>query len=326
MRLAKTVVMLVGALLVAATVAAQTTTGTISGRVNDTQGLPVPGATVTAISANLQGARTVVTSESGDYLLSVLPPGTYEITFEIPGFETQKRTVTLAATQLLPLNVEIGLATVTETVEVVATAANVLAQTAQVATSFNQELVNTLPTNRDINDLPVARAVRARDRPERQLLDRRVGVVREPVPGEWRDGERESARAGQRPLHRRRHPGDDRVDRRHLRRVRPLRRRRRQRHHEVGRQRLSRAASARRCTTTSWRRLTPFEDAAIAADPNRRELRVDKVVPTHEYTFGGPVWRDRLWFFTAGRFQNQRQGLTLVGTNTPYTFERKMRR
>jgi hypothetical protein len=53
-------------LLLAATVIAQSTTGTISGHVTDRQGLALPGVTVSVISPALQGTRTAVTSEIGD--------------------------------------------------------------------------------------------------------------------------------------------------------------------------------------------------------------------------------------------------------------------
>ena len=65
----------IGVIFTAAPVAAQSTTGTISGRVADSQGLPLPGVTVTATSPNLQGARETVTSENGDYILTLLPSG-----------------------------------------------------------------------------------------------------------------------------------------------------------------------------------------------------------------------------------------------------------
>ena len=48
---------------------AQSTTGTIRGHVNDSQGLPLPGVTVSVASPNLQGIRTAVTAENGDYVL-----------------------------------------------------------------------------------------------------------------------------------------------------------------------------------------------------------------------------------------------------------------
>ena len=106
-------------ILPAASVAAQSTTGTISGQVSDSQGLALPGVTVTATSPNMQGVRETVTSENGDYILSLLPSGTYRVVFELSGFQRQERTVGLAPTQVLPLQVELGVAALTETVQVV---------------------------------------------------------------------------------------------------------------------------------------------------------------------------------------------------------------
>ncbi len=59
----------------------------------------------------------------------------------------------VAPTQTLPVNVTMGLAGLTEVVEVRAATAEVLTQTAQVATNFSQELIAMLPTNRDINSV-----------------------------------------------------------------------------------------------------------------------------------------------------------------------------
>ena len=73
------------ALLFAATLQAQSTTGTISGRVTDPK-LCAPGATVTLTSPALQGSRTTVTAENGDYILP--PPGVYKVSVELSGFET----------------------------------------------------------------------------------------------------------------------------------------------------------------------------------------------------------------------------------------------
>jgi outer membrane receptor protein involved in Fe transport len=75
-----------------------------------------------------------------------------------------------------------------------------------------------------------------------------------------------------------------------------------------------------------WRTLTPFEKNTIAADPAHADTRVDKVVPTYEYVFGGPIVRDHLWFITSGRLQTQQQGRQLVATNTNYPFTDQTRR
>ena len=60
-------------------------TGTLSGRVVDTENGPLPGVTVTAASPVLQGVRTAVTSANGDYIIPFLPAGDYTVTFELPG-------------------------------------------------------------------------------------------------------------------------------------------------------------------------------------------------------------------------------------------------
>src|SRR5687767_2668342 len=95
---------------------AQSTTGTISGRVVDAQGLPIPGVTVIATSRNLQGTRETVTSANGDYILSLLPSGAYTVVFELSGFGPQTRTVTVAPTQVIQLEIEMGAAAVSETI------------------------------------------------------------------------------------------------------------------------------------------------------------------------------------------------------------------
>src|SRR5262249_6272209 len=74
------------------------------------------------------------------------------------------------------------------------------------------------------------------------------------------------------------------------------------------------------------RTLTAFEDTQIATDAAHKEVRVAKTVPTYEYTLGGPVMKDHLWFFTAGRVQTQESGRSLVITNIPYTFTQETRR
>ena len=142
--------LVIAALLSAAPASAQTTSGTIIGRVVDNQNLAVPGVTVSVEGPNLQGANTAVTSENGDYILPQLPPGTYTVSFTLSGFGRQQRTIAVAPTQTVPLNVTLGVAALDETVNVVGKSADVLTQTAQVATNFQQDLIAMLPTNRDI--------------------------------------------------------------------------------------------------------------------------------------------------------------------------------
>ncbi|HUQ02507.1 MAG TPA: carboxypeptidase regulatory-like domain-containing protein [Kofleriaceae bacterium] len=57
------------------------TTGVIRGRVTDSSGMGLPGATVVASSPSLQGEQVVITDETGSYAISALPPGTYKVTY-----------------------------------------------------------------------------------------------------------------------------------------------------------------------------------------------------------------------------------------------------
>src|SRR6185295_13525563 len=83
--------------LTSAAVAQGNPTGTVSGRVMTQDGSALPGVTVTATSPNLQGPRSVMTSEVGYYIIPFLPPGEYTLTFEITGFQTTKDTTLVSA-------------------------------------------------------------------------------------------------------------------------------------------------------------------------------------------------------------------------------------
>jgi hypothetical protein len=73
-------------LLAPAPLAAQgVQTGTLIGSVTSADGEPLPGATVTVTSSALQGERTTTTSVNGDYILRGLPPGAYEARFTLEG-------------------------------------------------------------------------------------------------------------------------------------------------------------------------------------------------------------------------------------------------
>ena len=63
---------------------AQDTTGTLSGRIVDAQGLALPGVTVTAVGA--QGSKVATTDSEGRFTLPYLTPGAYAIHAELPGF------------------------------------------------------------------------------------------------------------------------------------------------------------------------------------------------------------------------------------------------
>jgi len=65
---------------------------TIAGTVRDASGAVLPGVTVEASSSALiEKVRSVTTNDTGQYSIVALPPGTYTITFTLPGFNTVRR-------------------------------------------------------------------------------------------------------------------------------------------------------------------------------------------------------------------------------------------
>ncbi|HKO58921.1 MAG TPA: TonB-dependent receptor [Thermoanaerobaculia bacterium] len=108
------------------------TTGALIGKVTDTSGAVLPGVTVTLSSPQLQGTRTSVTDENGQYVFPLLPPGTYRAEYSLSGVKSQVReAIQIAATQTTTQNVGMSLA-VTETVTV--TASQVVIDPTQTAT------------------------------------------------------------------------------------------------------------------------------------------------------------------------------------------------
>src|SRR5437879_2143354 len=100
---------------------AQTPSGEISGTVVDSSGLPMPGVTLTLTNQATNVVRVVQTNEVGLYVISAIPPGTYDLKAELTGFRTVERkdlVVQVGSANRLALTMEVG--NLTETLEVVA--------------------------------------------------------------------------------------------------------------------------------------------------------------------------------------------------------------
>src|ERR1051326_3991242 len=112
---------------------AQSTAGTISGRVVDPSGATIAGAEVHVINQVDKNTRTFTTTSTGDFLFPNLDPGTYTITAKAAGFKSaEKKDVTLFASDRLAigdLKLEVG--AITETVEITAQAAQIQTTSAE---------------------------------------------------------------------------------------------------------------------------------------------------------------------------------------------------
>lgn len=142
------------ALVTAALAPAQTvsaTTGAINGKVTDNTGAVLPGVAVTITSTAMMGSRTAVVNEEGLYRFPAIPPGEYTITYELAGFTTVKREgirVTLGFTATV--NVELGVASLQESVTVTGESPVVDTQSTNVTTNFDAKQLANLPSARDL--------------------------------------------------------------------------------------------------------------------------------------------------------------------------------
>lgn len=129
---------------------AQTRTGSIRGTVTDSEGEILPGATVELSGEKLLGgARSVITNEKGKFRFPNLMPGEYEITVTLEGFQTTKRSrlrVNVAGT--VTVDVILKLATLEESVTVMAEAPVVDVKKSALSTNITSDLMEVLPMRR----------------------------------------------------------------------------------------------------------------------------------------------------------------------------------
>jgi hypothetical protein len=299
-------------ILSAALADAQVPTGTISGRVTDTSGAVLPGVTVTATSPNLQGPREIVTSSFGDYVIPLLPPGTYTLTFVLSGFQTLTQQVDVASTEAVPLDAQLGVGGVEEKITVRGEARSFV-ETVQTGTNIKASLLSNLPTSRSLtaalsmapNVKPtgpggtsgadgsftiagamaydsvfllngVAITENIRGQPFNLFIEDAIQETTVSTSGI----SAEYGRFGGGLVNAITKSGGNQFS---------------------GSYRLG-------MNNDDWRAKTPYAS----------DTKLDKVVPTHEYTIGGPVFKDTLWFFNAGRFQTQEQSNQTFVTNISY--------
>jgi outer membrane receptor protein involved in Fe transport len=141
---------LIYALIGPCTLRAQvSTTGKIAGTVTDISGAAVPGAAVSVKSTALLAPRSSRTEADGGYLFDLLPPGTYELTVTAPGFSTYSQTgLVLTAGFTATINSKLQVGEVTQVVKVEGEPVVDL-QSNQTSTTFDQNLLQDIPSGRD---------------------------------------------------------------------------------------------------------------------------------------------------------------------------------
>jgi carboxypeptidase family protein len=127
--------------------------GTIAGIVTDTTGAVLPGVTVEAASpALIEKVRTAVTDDRGLYRIVDLRPGAYIVTFTLPGFSTFRREgLELTTAFTATVNAELRVGTLEETVTVTGESPVVDIQNVMQQSVFAREFVDALPVGSNIN-------------------------------------------------------------------------------------------------------------------------------------------------------------------------------
>ncbi|HEX6975056.1 MAG TPA: carboxypeptidase regulatory-like domain-containing protein, partial [Vicinamibacterales bacterium] len=277
-------------------------TGAVSGQVLDPAGLAMPGVLVTATSPVLQGERTATTSGNGDYIIPFLPPGDYVVTFELQGFQTLKQTVRIEIGATVPLPVKLAVAALAESVTV-SGAATEITQTATVASTYRSDMIERLPMGRTLTSYALLAPGVNDNGPNSNLMISGAlsyenlnlingVVVNENLRGQARNLFIEDAiqetkvSSGSISAEYGRFQGGV---------VNMIT--------KSGGNNFS-GSFRTSFTNDSWKALTPYPGDA----------NIDNLVPTYEFTAGGPVFVNKLWFFGAGRLENSD-----VNVTTSYT-------
>jgi hypothetical protein len=131
---------------------AQVTRATISGVVSDPTGAAIPKATVTATNVETQEKRTAVSSTDGNYTLTEVDPGSYTITVTAPGFATlEERGIKVDVAARLGMNFQLEVGKTSTIVEVTSAAPMIETTNSTISDVVTAEKVVDLPLNgRDV--------------------------------------------------------------------------------------------------------------------------------------------------------------------------------
>src|SRR5688572_12595358 len=129
----------------------------IVGQVRDESGGVLPGVAVTAASpALIEQSRTAVTDDQGRYRVDALRPGTYKLTFSLPGFSTVAREgITVPSDITVTANADLKVGALEETVTVSGQTSQVDVQQASRTQVISRDVIDALPVSRNVMSIGV---------------------------------------------------------------------------------------------------------------------------------------------------------------------------
>jgi len=127
---------------------AQTPTGTIQGLVTDKTGAAIQGASITIIRTATNEARNTVTDTAGRYSMPFVEPGTYTVGVNAKGFRSAKQeNVLVQVTETRPVDFNLGVGTISETVQVSAANESLDSDTSSMGQTIQSSTILELPDN-----------------------------------------------------------------------------------------------------------------------------------------------------------------------------------
>jgi hypothetical protein len=134
---------------------AQLYTGTVTGVVTDPSGAVVPGARLQLVDEQKGFVFTATTDPAGNYLFRNVPPGSYKLSVQAPGFKSETRSgIILDVNHNVTVNFQLQLGATAQTVEVKGQAPVLEAQDAITGQTVDRKFINDLPlVNRSVTDL-----------------------------------------------------------------------------------------------------------------------------------------------------------------------------
>jgi hypothetical protein len=280
-------------------------TGVITGIVQSTDDLSLPGVTVTVASPALQGVRTAVTDINGVYIVKGLPPGIYTVAFDLSNFQPGKREdVALTVGGTTEVNIKMSIATRTEAVFVTAEAPSPVA-TVTSGQTFTKTELEALPVGRTPAQIAELAPGLTNDTPNVNQVTisgatafdnvflingvdindnlfgtahnlfiedaiQETNIMTGGISAEW-------GRFSGGVINMVTKSGGNTFS----------------------------GSFRENLNNTRWIDETPRQKAANIQNP-------DLLAKSYEGTFGGPLVKDRLWFFVAGRYEPSDQNLTFI--------------
>ena len=148
MRIGFALIFLMG--LVLGTASAQRLTGKITGIVTDEQGSLLPGVTVKISGPALMGIQSQITTDKGAYRFINLPPGEYKIVFKLTGFEaSEKENIRVSIDSTVTEDIVLKPMVLQESVTVTGETPIVDVASSKTSTLYNKDQIENLPTGRN---------------------------------------------------------------------------------------------------------------------------------------------------------------------------------